>query len=164
MIALEKPLDCFARLTCLCLRIIPHPRIWHLPWDCACVNSGPLGRYRCSSACEWRPITLTHTHYGLFAWRVELLADGQSSNCHHTKRTDYFFFMILVTARAIFTSESKNTKRKKKQKNSTIWNPAESRGVRIDILLINLIIWSGRAVFFPASKQLHLLIFIYSEN
>ena len=162
MIALEKPLDCFARLTCLCLRIIPHPRIWHLPWDCACVNSGPLGRYRCSSACEWRPITVTH--HGLFAWRVELLADGQSSNCHHTKRTDYFFFMILVTARAILTSESKNTKRKKKQKNSTIWNPAESRGVRIDILLINLIIWSGRAVFFPASKQLHLLIFIYSEN
>lgn len=72
--------------------------------------------------------------------------------------------MILVTARAIFTSESKNTKQKKKQKNSIIWNPAESRGVRIDILLINLIIWSGRAVFFPASKQLHLLIFIYSEN
>lgn len=70
--------------------------------------------------------------------------------------------MILVTARTIFKSERK--KQKKKQKNSTVWNPAESRGVRIDILLINLIIWSGRAVFFPARKQLHLLILIYSEN
>lgn len=163
MIALEKPLDCFARLTCLCLRIIPHPRIWHLPWDCACVNSGPLGRYRCSSACEWRPITLTH--YGLFAWRVELLADGQSSNCHHTKRTDYFFFHdISYSTRYFYIRRQKHKAKKKKQKNSAIWNPAESRGVRIDILLINLIIWSGRAVFFPASKQLHLLIFIYSEN